>query len=43
MLFCCFLCNSTWLNHIVVALIVIEVIVGFLEILGLFGVVGNEH
>jgi uncharacterized Rmd1/YagE family protein len=33
---------STRLEWIIIYLIVIEVIVGFLEILGLFGIVG-EH
>jgi hypothetical protein len=34
---------STRLEWIIIYLIVIEVIVGFLEILGLFGIVGEEH
>lgn len=34
---------STRLEWIVIYLIVIEVIVGILEILGLFGIVGEEH
>jgi uncharacterized Rmd1/YagE family protein len=35
--------HNTRLEWIVIWLIVVEVIVGLFELLGLFGIVGNEH
>lgn len=39
----CLARHSTRLEWIIIYLIIIEVIVGILEILGLFGIVGEEH